>query len=113
MSNANPPEPSPAATGTFWTPKAVGFRWVASRSSPEFRAGPSGLWQLAQLISSQARARSLSVPLFGSSQAASRGASLGDAPDQRPATAPVGELILRPVAISEISVEVVRLRTDR
>ena len=84
MSKANPPEPSPAATGTFWTPKAIGFRWDASRSSPEFRAGPSGLWQWAQLISSQARARPSSVPLFGSSQTASRGASLGGGAQSAP-----------------------------
>src|SRR5438045_1739429 len=68
----------PAATGGLRIPKAVGFRCAAIRSSPELRAGPSGLWQWAQLISSQARARTSSVPLWGSSQTASRGASAGD-----------------------------------
>src|SRR5208337_1211834 len=85
MSNSLPPEPRPAATGGLEMPKTVGFRCDASRSSPEFRAGPSGLWQWAQLISSQARARASSVPLLGSSQTANFGAwAAGGAPESAP-----------------------------
>ena len=95
-------------------PKEVGFRCEASRSSPELRAGPSGLWQWAQLISSQARARASSVPLLGSSQTASRGAAVGiRRAGERPKSAPVRQLVLGVPRIGEVAVEVARLGADR
>ena len=95
-------------------PKAVGFCCEASRSSPEFRAGPSGLWQWAQLISSQARARASSVPLFGSSQTGQPGASpRRRAPRPAPLAAPVRELVLGPRGVGEVAVQVPGLRADR
>ena len=114
ISCARPPDPLPAAIGGFSMPYAVGLCCEAKRSRPELRAGPSGLWQCAQLISSQARARASSVPLWGLAQSASRGAAIGSvALTSAPKLAPVYELIFGPILIGKVTVQVTCLGTDR
>jgi hypothetical protein len=93
----------PAAIGSFQTPALDASSWAASKSSPDVRAAPAGLWQWAQLASSQARARWATVPVDGSFQTAMRGACVGcGAPSKMPILVQCSSWFSGPVAYSNV-----------
>src|SRR5690349_20251233 len=79
MPQSRPPEPCPAATGGLHTPSWNRSVFVTVRFRPLVRAAPLGLWQCAQLMSSQPRARASRSPVVGSSNTGAFGHVVGSA----------------------------------
>ena len=114
MSYSRPPEPMPAATGGLLMPKAVGFRCEAEQVEarvPRRAVGvvAVGAVDLEPGAGAGVERAALRVVPDGQPGRLDRGRRTG----QRPEPAPVGELVLRPLAIGEVAVQVARLRADR